>query len=204
MSPVNVESLTNQVGATEKLLKTGEVRHPLASIVGSMSDIVSSAVTAEPEIKRNALWQKLLDDPKIDAMAKAKDPDSYESMPLMAINSLLGLIHDLDRTFLNNISTILDGAELDQWEKLANKLNLASMNDSKDLDLILKVAKIGIPTLIQDEEYVKQYVPPTPRTTGGGDYGPATGYLGVNEWFIDFRQFRDDPSLVRGLLELTN
>jgi hypothetical protein len=169
-----------------------------------MSDIVSSTVVAEPEIKRNALWQKLLDDPKIDAMAKAKDPDSYELMPLMAINSLLGLIHDLDRTFLNNISTILDGAELDQWEKLANRLNLASMNDPKDLDLILKVAKIGMPTLIQDEEYVKEYVPPAPRTTEGGDYGPATGYLGVNEWFIDFRQFRDDPSLVNGLLELSN
>ncbi len=197
-----METLQTQVATTEKLLKTGEIRHPIADVIGSMSDIVSSAVTTEPDVKRNALWQKLLDDPKIDAFAKAKDLDSYESMPLMAVNSLLGLIHDLDRTFLNNISTILDGAELDKWEQLADRVNLANMNDAKDLDLILKVAKIGIPTLIQDEEYVKNYAPPEHRTTDGGDYGPATGYLGVNEWFIDFRQFRDDPTLVEHILEL--
>lgn len=204
MVPIDTESLNRQVATSESLIKLGEVHHPFVPIISQLLETVKVAPEGRGCVRPDELYQKLLDIPEVDTATQRYNPDRYQNNKLRALSSLLNHIRDLDIAFLNNVSSIFTGQELEKLEKLQEKISHTDIEGVDDLLMILTVAETAVPNLIQDQEYVKNFQLPGPSTTGGADYGPATGNFGVNQWCVDFRQFKKSSDLITQLFKVCN
>lgn len=202
MTQIDVEVLDRQVISSESLVIKGEVHLPFVQIIPQMLGVVRDETQKQQNIGPDELYQKLLGVPGIDMAAKKFNPDRYAGDKPRALVSLLNFICELNTHALNNISTILTKPDLEKLKELQEKISRVDTDKPEDVLVVLSVANILIPNLIQDQDYVINYRPPTPTTTGGGDYGPATGRFEINQWAVDFRQFKNDSNLINQLLKI--
>lgn len=187
MSPIP-ELLAKQIQHTESLIKSGEVHHPFSQQVVLLADLVMEATQTQPDIRRNALLNKVLENQQIESLALHYDED----MAQMGLMSFIGTdILTLTRHALRNISLVLSEEEKQQIGPIQEKIQ--EVNDPKGILILTQTAKLLIPHLI--------------KTVQGESTNP-TNIIDIadgkeQEYDFDFRTLEANPSIINSLIELS-